>query len=343
MNRNMLVRAASALLTVGLVVGAFAQNAAAQECAVTLKFGSLAPQGSLWLKGFTNAAREIKERTAAESEGAVCFKIYGGGVMGDESAMVRKMRTGQLDVAAVTNVGLGDINKELLVLQMPLLFKNDKELDYVREKMHGRLTGLLESKGFQWLGWGDVGFAYLFSNEPIAKASDIKTTKFWVWDADEVTKEVAKVAGVNAIPLGVPDVLPSLSTGVVNSFLNSPYGAIALQWHTKAKYVTDLKLAVTIGGTVMSDKAWNKLTDKQKAIVREVSAKHHKELLVKIRKANNSSKKKLVTKHGYTPVTVENFAEWDQVAKTARKNLTGKLFPADLVKEVEKHLADYRK
>lgn len=343
MNRNFFARASVALLTVSLVLGALAQNASAQDCAVTLKFGSLAPQGSLWLKGFNNAAREIKERTAAEAEGAVCFKIYGGGVMGDESAMVRKMRTGQLDAAAITNVGLSDINKELLVLQMPLLFKNHKELDYVRDKMHGRLTGLLEKKGFQWLGWGDVGFAYLFSNEPIAKASDIKSTKFWVWDADDVTKEVASVAGVNAIPLGVPDVLPSLSTGVVNAFLNSPYGAIALQWHTKAKYVTDLKLAVTIGGTVMSDKAWGKLTDKQKAIVREVSAKHHKELLKKVRRANNSSKKKLVSKHGYTPVQVEDFASWNKVATKARSNLTGKLFSADLVKEVEKHLKDYRK
>ena len=263
--------------------------------------------------------------------------------MGDEAAMVRKMRTGQLDAAAITSVGMSDINKEMLVLQLPLLFKNYKELDYVREKMHGRLTGLLEAKGFQWLGWGDVGFVYLFSNEPISKASDIKSTKFWVWDTDEVTKEVAKVAGVNAVYLGVPDVLPSLSTGVVNAFLNSPYGAIALQWHTKAKYVTDLKLAVTIGGTVMSDKAWGKLTDKQKAIVREVSAKHHKELLTKIRSSNNASKKKLVTKHGYTPVAVENFAEWEKVSADARKNLTGKLFPADLVKEVEKHLAEFRK
>jgi TRAP-type C4-dicarboxylate transport system substrate-binding protein len=277
-----------------------------------------------------------------ESEGEVCFKIYGGGVMGDEPAMVRKMRTGQLDAAAITSVGLSDINKHLLVLQLPLLFKNYKELDYVRDKMHGRLTGLLEAKGFQWLGWGDVGFVYLFSNEPIAKSSDIKRTKLWVWDNDAVTKEVANVAGVNAIYLGVPDVLPSLSTGIVNAYLNSPYGAIALQWHTKTKFVTDLKLAVTIGGTVMSDKGWAKLSDKQKAIVKEVSVRHHQELLKKIRRSNKSSKKKLVEKYGYTPVAPENFSEWSALAAKARQNLTGKLFPADLVKEVEMHLKAVR-
>lgn len=333
-----LIRSTLTLVATTLLLGGFVNTSQAQECQTTLKFGSLAPQGSLWLKAFNEASREIKRRTADESEGAVCFKIYGGGVMGDEPAMVRKMRTGQLDAAAVTSVGLSDINKELLVLQMPLMFKNYKQLDYVREKMHGRLTGLLETKGFQWLGWGDVGFVYLFSNEPIAKASDIKSTKLWVWDNDEVTKEVANVAGVNAVYLGVPDVLPSLSTGVINAYLNSPYGSIALQWHTKAKYVTDLKLAVTIGGTVMSNKAWGKLTEKQRAIVREVSVKHHKDLLTKIRASNKTSQKKLLSKHGYTSVKIENFGEWKDMAAKARQNLTGKLFPADLVSEVEKHL-----
>ena len=90
----------------------------------TLKFASLAPQGSLWYKAFASSARKIKEKTS----GSVAFKLYGGGVMGDERAMVRKIRSGQIDCAAVTSVGLGDIDKKLLVLQLPLVFKNNKQL-----------------------------------------------------------------------------------------------------------------------------------------------------------------------------------------------------------------------
>ena len=296
----------------------------------TLKFASLAPQGSLWYKGFAKTARQIKEKT----DGAVAFKLYGGGVMGDERAMVRKIRSGQIDCAAVTSVGLGDIDKKLLVLQLPLVFKNNKQLDKARNKMSSTLDGILTDKNFVRLGWGDVGFIYFFSNSPVATPNDGRGTKMWVWDTDPISKEVAKVAGINATPLGVPDVLPSLSTGVVDSFLNSPYGAMALQWHTKAKFVTDLKLAVTIGGTVMSKKSWDKLSGGQQATIKDISFAEHKKLLGSIRSANNRAQKDLVTKHGYTAVSVKDFGAWKKLADQVRKNLTGKLFPASLVDEM---------
>ena len=107
----------------------------------TLKIATLAPKGSSWMKSFEAAARELKKTT----DGEAVIKLYGGGVMGDEPAMVRKMRTGQLDGAAVTNVGLGDINKQLLMLQLPLLFKRYSDLDRVRNKMAGTFSRLLQS------------------------------------------------------------------------------------------------------------------------------------------------------------------------------------------------------
>ena len=49
------------------------------------------------------------------------------------------------------------------------------------------------------LGWGDVGFNYLFSNSAVAAPGDIKKTKMWVWDADPISKAVMDVAGVNGV------------------------------------------------------------------------------------------------------------------------------------------------
>lgn len=321
----------SALALCGLM--SLAAQASA-ECSTTIKVASLAPVGSDWYKAIQATGREVKEKTGGE----VCFKLYGGGVMGDESAMIRKVRTGQIDAAVVTSVGLGDIDPKLLVLQLPLTFRNDKQLDCVRGKMTPRFEQILGEKQFVLLGWGDVGFNYLFSNTPVASPDDAKGTKLWAWDADPIVKEVAKVAGVNAVYLGVPDVLPSLTTGVIDSFLNSPYGAIALQWHTKAKYVTDLKLAVTIGGTVINQKTFEKLTPEQQKTLRDISSERHKELLTKVRRSNAYSQKQLVKKHGYTAVPVKDIKPWLDVSQQVKKNLTGSMFPADLVSEMEGHL-----
>lgn len=300
---------------------------------ITLRLGTLAPEGSSWLKAFKQVARDVKEQT----DGRIAIKIYGGGVMGDEKAMVRKMRTGQLDGAAVTNVGLGDINPQLLMLQLPLLFRSNEELDRVRGAMSSKFEGLLNDSGFKLSGWGDVGFTYLFSNSPIRRPADAKATKMWVWDSDPVSKEVMKVVGVNAIPLGVPDVLPSLQTGVIDAYLNSPYGAIALQWYTKAAYITDLKLAMTIGGSVMTTSSWNKLSDADKEIINNVALSKHGSLLKRIRKDNVKAIDALKGK-GMEIIAPEAFQEWKDVADTVRKNLTGSLFDKALMAEMMGHL-----
>lgn len=329
-NRRTFVKTAATAAGVALTGAPLVARGAAKT---VLKIATLAPDGSTWHKAFKQVAREIKART----EGAIDIKIYAGGVMGDEPAMVRKMRTGQLDGAAVTSVGLGDINQQLLMLQLPLLFRNDAELDKVRTAMSDKFTKLLADSGFVLSGWGDVGPGFLFSNTPIKQPSDAKSTKMWVWDSDPVSKEVMKIAGVNAVPLGVPDVLPSLQTGVIDAFTNSPYGAIALQWYTKAAYVTNLKLAMTIGGSVMTAKTWESLTDDQRTEMQAVANETHDKLLRRIRSDNKKAMKTLVDK-GIQVVEPENMSAWLDLSVKVRENLTGKVFDAELVAEMLRHL-----
>ncbi len=319
-------------------IGLFAPEAEAQKPKHIIKIASLAPKGSTWAKSFERTNREIRKATG----GQVAMKIYPGGVMGDESAMVRKMRTGQLDGGAVTSVGLGDIAPEVLVLQLPLTFKNYKELDYVRDKMSDTLTGLLEEKGFILLHWGDVGFNYIFTNTPVQTPDDIRKTKMWVWEADPISKEVMKVSGVNGTLLGVPDVMPSLQTGVIDAYANSPYGAVALQWHSQAKYVTNLKLAMTVGGLVISKKSWEKLPEKHQKTIREIASKNGKTLLKSIR-SDNKQAISTIKKNGIKMIKPENMGAWFTMAKKTRESLQGNLFSKALVDEMLGHLKAFRK
>lgn len=332
--------ALNVLIALLVAVGglAVASPAAAQDAKYELKIASLAPKGSSWMKSFEKTNREIREAT----KGEVALKIYGGGVMGDEGAMVRKMRTGQLDGAAVTNVGLGDIAAELLVLQLPLTFKDYKELDYVREKMSPTLEKILAEKGFVLLHWGDVGFNYLFSASPVGVPDDIKKTKMWVWDADPISKAVMEVAGVNGVLMGVPDVLPSLQTGVIDAFGNSPYGAVALQWHTKAKYVLNLKVAMVIGGLVVSKKSWDKIPAEHQEAIMKISRANGVDLLKQIR-ADNQNAISTIKKADIQLTQPGDIGQWLNMAKAVEAKLSGSLFPKALVDEMKKHLADYRK
>lgn len=298
-----------------------------------LSFASLAPEGSDWDKEFKRTRKEIEEGTA----GAVKIRLYPGGVMGDEPAMIRKVRTGQLTGAAVTSVGLAQINKAALALQLPLLFKDTKTLDRARAAMSPTFDKLFEDAGFKRGIWGDVGEAYIFSQKPVAKPADLADSKFWVWSADGVMKETAKAAGVNGVELDVPDVLPSLQTGLIDAFTASPYAAIALQWYTKATHVTNLKLAMAVGASVISLEKWNSLEDDVKAVFDKVLAESQPRLLKRIRRANAKATATLQTK-GITVVEPEDIVAWSSVAMTVKNKLTGKMFSKELMAEIDKHI-----
>ena len=96
-----------------------------------IKIATLASAGSPWMQVFDELNREVKQKT----DGNVRFKIYAGGILGDEKIVLKKMFVGQIQGAALTASSLKSIFNEIEVLQVPLLFKNYEEVDYVTSKM----------------------------------------------------------------------------------------------------------------------------------------------------------------------------------------------------------------
>ena len=70
--------------------------------AATFKVATLSPDGSFWMKTMREAGKEV----AAATDNRVEFKWYPGGVMGDDKAVLRKMRVGQLQGAALPMLSL---------------------------------------------------------------------------------------------------------------------------------------------------------------------------------------------------------------------------------------------
>src|SRR3982750_3487260 len=93
----------------------------------TFKIGTLAPQESPSGQVFQAWEKAAQERfTLADSyqckgnkRPLVELTFYWNGQQGDEGAMVGKMKEGQLAGAAITAVGLGQIYRPILVLQLP--------------------------------------------------------------------------------------------------------------------------------------------------------------------------------------------------------------------------------
>ncbi len=321
------------LLFVGSVQG--------DEKGVVIKLATLPPEGNSWVKMLNALNAEVMKKT----ENKLQFKIYAGGVLGDENDMLRKMKIGQIQAAALTSGSLSAIFKEINVLQIPFLFQNYDEVDLVLKKMDVLLKKGFEDNGYILLGFSEVGFVYLMSSTiPISSVADIKKAKVWIQEDSHVAKAVFDAAKVTAIPLSVPDVLVGLQTGLVDVVYIPPTGAISLQWFIKVKYLTNVPLAYIAGAIVINKDVFNSLPAAQQAILLESSQRHLGQLKTIARNENQEAIKVMV-KHGVKIVTPskDQIDELRKLSNDGMVRITGKSFSRKTMDDVTSQLTNYRK
>jgi TRAP-type C4-dicarboxylate transport system substrate-binding protein len=241
-------------------------NLNAQAKPKKIKIGTLAPDGSTWL----NIIRDYTKKVEEGSGGEVKFIYYTGGVSGEEPDMLRKMKMGQLQAAGFSGMGLGIAAPAARVMELPFLYENYNEVDYVFEKIQGDLFNEFKKKGYIPLVYSEMGFVYLFVDKKIEKPSDLKTVKAWSRTGDELSEEIFfKALKGTLIPVNLPatEVLTSLQTGLINAFYGTHLVVLALQWYPYAKYVVDVPLINAIGVFVMNAKDFYKLSPKTQALL----------------------------------------------------------------------------
>ena len=319
------------------VLPASAQRAAKAQAEI--KLATLAPEGSTWMKTMHRIDDDVRARTSNR----VGFKFFPGGVQGDEKDVIRKMRNGQVHGAGFTGFGLGAIVPETRVLELPFMFDNLEELDYVRKQTTGYYEQAFEEKGYTLLGWTDVGFVYLFTRDPVRTPDDMPGAKWWIWSGDQLAEIFFKAFAIAPIPLAAPDVLTSLQTGVVDAVYASPLACVALQWYSRVKYMSDMPITHGISAVVVSRKSLTDVSDADLAIVREVAQKHLGDLTAKTRAQNDEAIDE-IRKEGVEIIQVDAASrrEFIERGRAAWSEGVGTLYSQELLDRVKKLLADYR-
>ena len=306
----------------------------------TIKFATIAPEGSTWM----NVMKEYDAAVRKESGGRLGFKIYAGGVQGDEKTVLRKIRVNQLQSGGFTGVGMGEIAPKVRILDSPFLVRNEAEIDMLYKEFGNEFEQAFEDGGYVVLGWAEVGFVHVFTSTPIRKSEDLKGIKMWTWEGDPIAETAFRTLGINPIPLSFVDVMTSLQTGLIDAFYTTPYAAIALQWYARVKYMVDVPLADAAGSVLISKKFYDQLPkDLQEILLRnghlyiskltQLSRKDNKDAVIEL-------KKRGITVLGTTP---QDLQEYIEVGNRSRRALVGKLYTEDFLNRVEKAITDYRK
>jgi TRAP-type C4-dicarboxylate transport system substrate-binding protein len=286
--------------------------------AKTIKIATLSPDGTLWMKEMRAGAEKIKEKT----QGRVVIKFYPGGVMGSDSSVLRKIRIGQLQGGAVTTGSLSGIDPDINIYGLPYLFTSLEQVDFVRKKMDEGLLKGLEKKGFISFGYAEGGFTYMMSDSELHTVNDVRQQKVWVPEGNQVGEAVFSSAEVSPVTLPLSDVLTGLQTGLVNTVIASPIGAIALQWHTRVGYMVDVPLTYLTAILVIDKKALSKLNKDDQKVVHEVMTAAFKRIDAGNRKDNIAAREAL-QKQGIEFITLSKEAldEWHVIGDKAMHKL----------------------
>jgi TRAP-type C4-dicarboxylate transport system substrate-binding protein len=309
--------------------------------ATTFKIASIAPDGTSWMNELRKGAKEIETIT----EGRVKFRFYPGGIMGNDKSVLRKIRVGQLHGGAITGGGLAEIYPEAQVYTIPFLFRNYAEVDAIRAQFDPELLAGLKKKGYISFGISEGGFAYLLSTSPIAGIDDLNGQKVWVPEGDEISRAAFEASNVSPISLPLTDVLTGLQTGLVDTVAGSAIGAIALQWHTRVKYLTDAPLAYLYGTMVLKRKAFEKLSAADQKVVNEVMSAVFKRLNKQNRKDDAGAIQALRDQGiEFIKPSEKETARWQRSVNIAMEKLLQQgIFDPAILKRIESELTAQRK
>jgi len=313
-----------------LLVGGSPTPRAEADGKTVIRFATIAPGGSTFGKILKAWGRSLSK----ETEGRVELRYYSGGSQGDERDFIRKMRAGQMDAAGVTTIGLGIVVRPALVLSAPGVIETYEELGRVRAKMNARFEKMFEDAGFILLNWSDAGKGRIMSTIPITKPADLKAARPWAWKDDPIFSEFLKVVGANAVRLGVTEVYAGLQTKMVDVVPASPIAALALQWFTKLKYMSNESFGIILGASLIKKEKFDQLSPEDQKVLRD-TARRAAAALDKVVRRDDAKAYDILLERGIELVDTSPYrAEWDRAAEQTIDRLTGRIFSKSLLAEV---------
>ena len=321
------------LVTAGLV-----ERGVAQET-VRVRIGTAAPRGSIWHE----ILEQVQQDWERISDGSVRVQIYPGGVQGDESAMLDKVRAGVLQAVALSGAGLSQADRGVSALDVPMMMASYEELDYVRERMAPAIERRLESQGLVVLNWSDAGWVRFFSKVPVETPDDIRGLRLFTSAGDAESEQLYRDLNLRPVPSGVNDMVTNLQTGSIEAFAVPPLFAAADQSFALAPHMLDLRFAPVLGATLIDRETWERIPAALSAgllrAAREATSSRRDEIrrlgdeAIEAMKANGLQ---------VTPVSSDLADVWRRETEAVWPTWTGRIVPEDLFEEALRLRDEFR-
>lgn len=321
------------LLLVLLCLGLSGHAARGQdddEPAHVIRLATLAPRGSLAERALRAWNTTLRERTG----GSLAVRVYWGGSMGDETSMIRRMRIGDLEAASLTTMGMGELVRDVLALQVPGVLTSTDDVDRLRAAYTDELRQRFHDEGWELLGWGDAGRVRMFSSTAITRPSDLRSRRPWVRADDAIFHAVLDEAGATGVVVGVPEVLAGLRTGMIDTVPASALIVSALQWFTALGHVTSRSSGFVVTGLVLRGSFVDGLSEAERTALFDTARESEGRISRATRRMDDEYYDALIERGVVADDVSAYEGEWRALSDGARARLRDRVVPGALIDRV---------
>lgn len=309
------------------------------QAAIEIKIGSVAPERSPWHNALLKLTRDWETMTG----GQVKVRVYPGGIAGSEPDMIRKVRLGVLQGAVLTNMGMMQVERSVLVLNLPFLFSSDEEFNYVFQRLRPIFEARVEDNGFKVIHWTQSGWVYFFSKGPVLNPDDLKKYKISITKDDPDLEQVWKKMGYQVVPQDNKDVLIGLESGMVSATYLPAVMAASGQYFALAPHMLAPKLSPLVGSLILSRKTWEQIPENFRPALLEAADRQARALAGEITKLEEEAFRAM-KEHGLainSPSDAE-MTQWREASSRAIQSLIGRIIPADVYEKTMDFIREYR-
>lgn len=215
---------------------------------------------------------EFKKRFEEKTDGRYDVQLYANAVLGDDLKATEQVKAGELDAVVTSPSPIGTIVKEVMVFDLPYLFKNEEEADQILAGPFAEyLDGKMEEKGLINMAWYEDGFRHLTnSKKAVTAPEDVKGMKIRTME-NPIHLAAWRKLGANPTPMAYTDVFTALQQHVIDGQEN-PYPTIYDgKFYEVQKYLTTTGHVYSPFVFIYSEKLLGELPEEDQKIFKETA------------------------------------------------------------------------
>ena len=275
-----------------------------------------------------DVALAFKDKLEELSGGAVVVDLQASGVMGDEKTVLSNIFAGDtsVDIVRISAFALNQYGAQKSVfLTLPYVFTSEDhywnfaDSDLAKEFLNEPQTIGLPLRG---LCYGEEGFRHFFFKNPVTDINSLKGLKIRV-SSDPVMTGLVSGLGASATTVPFTELYSALQTGVVDAAEQPTANYKSNAFQEVAPYF--MMDGHTLGAVqlIITDTAWNKLSEEQQGWVQE-AATYASQVCRQVSESKEAEVLEQLKAEGVHVIEVEDKTPWiEAVQDVLKANING--------------------